>query len=495
MRTLKTNLRALATWVVFTSVLFSSVPHADAASANAPAFRARQTISRLVDRSPTLRLAVSNLGSKELREKIESAAVAKPKEALVGVGHTLLFMTVLAGLDLTAREIKKNGGLATLTPTHLSAIVANVAKAIVDSPQIWTAIVGSSALSLAQKPAQAIGQVLLHPRLRATFAPILARTISSTIAFVGWEFGSQLYTEATLLLDSKADFELASSASGLGRGVLATALSTKARTASVKDQNSSRVAKTMMQNMLRILLYDSKLRSEWFSNTFRLHIMTGEFSTLLTSMIAAGAVGTMIFPGGGTLVGLVFGLVGGVASMFIPQTTKDRITYGFQGARAYGLTFWMFRNANRMTSFLTVPEVCTETCAQDFTAEMRDRHDLRSRLMTVQWERLLHDYLTTKSFGPDALSRFAAMREIYVTDNSRIGKLQIVEPRITAQGAYHAVFKDEAIRISSMIQFIDALTEEARTNPKSESLLKFVEAAHARGFDESQAVTEWRQSA
>ena len=484
-------MKFLTSWMAIISVLFTSVPHAGAAQASNHA-RVHVAIEGLTSQSAILRLAMGDFSTSELRQKIETAAHDKPKEALVGVGHTLLFMMVLAGLDMTAQEIHKSGVQA-VSPSHLAQIIQTVSKTILDSPQIWTSIFASGGLSLAQKPALELARVLLQPALKSAFLPVLAHTISSTIAFVGWEFGSQLYTEATLLLESKQDFEIASSASSMARGVYGVAVASRARTASAADQNGARVARLMLQNMTRILLYDSKLRNEWFYNTMRLHIMTGGFATLLTAMIASGAIGTMIFPGGGTLVGLIFGLIGGVISMFIPQKNKDQITWGFQSVRKEALWFMLFRNKNRLTYEINLNSMHPDDFKNGFADDLIARHGLRSRLATIEFERLMTDF-KTNGYLKDAKSSFANIKEIYAREFKVLSDIRALDTKITSQPYYATLLNREVVRCRSMLEFMQALLEEATANPKSDDLLKYIEASEARGFDETPAVQMWLES-
>lgn len=480
-------------WITVIAVMLTNIPSAFAGEPRLPQTRVSETIGGLTGRSSLLRFTTGDMTSKDLRAQIESAAKSETKEALVGVGHTLLFMMVLAGLDLTAREVRKSGA-ASLTPQHLAQIITTVAGTILDSPEIWTSIVTSGGLSLARRPAIEISQVLLQSKLKTAFIPVLSHAISSTIGLVGWEFGSQLYTEASLLLDSKADFDIASSAGAMAKGVLDTVLATKARSASPKDQNAARVARQMLQNMARILLFDSKLRNEWFYNTMRLHILTGDFATLLSSMITAGAVGTMIFPGGGTLVGLVFGLVGGVASMFIPQKTKDDITWGFQAVRQGSLALLMARNFNRLTYQITLNSLNPEEYRKGFNSDLLARHGLRSRLLTIQWERLLADFKSYGSLKYAAL-RFDAMTSVYRSDLAQIAKLRGFDPKLTSQRYYALLLQREETRCRAMIEFLSALKASAVADPKSDELLTFIQASQSRGFDETPAVQLWLQSA
>jgi hypothetical protein len=56
-------------------------------------------------------------------------------------------------------------------------------------------------------------------------------------------------------------------------------------------------------------------------------------------MVGATFVGTSIFPGAGTVAGMMFGIVGGVLSIFIPESTRHQITNTLQSGRESFLKF------------------------------------------------------------------------------------------------------------------------------------------------------------
>lgn len=93
------------------------------------------------------------------------------------------------------------------------------------------------------------------------------------------------------------------------------------------------ILKQVFQNMMTILIYDHDLRNMWLYNTWRNRIATGEFVTLITGMVGASIVGSALFPGAGTLAGMMFGITGGTIALFIPQENKDQITSTLQSAR------------------------------------------------------------------------------------------------------------------------------------------------------------------
>lgn len=93
--------------------------------------------------------------------------------------------------------------------------------------------------------------------------------------------------------------------------------------------DDTRILKTIFSNMVKILVYDHELRGIWLYNAWRMKIATGHFATLVALMTSATVIGTSLFPGAGTIVGLCFGFAGGALALFIiPEHIQDSITNG-----------------------------------------------------------------------------------------------------------------------------------------------------------------------
>lgn len=427
----------------------------------------------------------------EERPVVKSAA-EMPLGAAVGVGQTLLVMMTLAGVELTAQQIQKNGGHHP-TAAQLSAIASQVASATVNSPQIWTSVVASGGFSIAQKPALALGQVFLSPKLRAAFAPLLARAITSTIAFVGWDFGAQLWTEASLLLKSPDDYKIAMSSFGMSKGLLTTALASSNTSNSNLDRQRSRVAKEMMHNML-LVLSNSDLRSALASNFLRTDLMTGEFQSMLASFIAAGAVGTAIFPGAGTLAGLIFGAVGIVGAQFVPQPTKDRITNSWQMVRAKVISSELKQNFSELRADVTSPYLTSQAATISVANDFNSRKSLRSRLMTVGWERMFLEARAHQDLSTSYPRHFEVMKQFYVSELIALREVGRSSSNVRARTELRVLFQRDEFRCQMMIDFFDALKEAALIDPRNDELIKAIEAAESRGFDETNTVAAWTQT-
>jgi hypothetical protein len=499
------SVKALTHGLVAIGLIFSSIPHAlaDAAPAptpvleNAPASspqnHAGRALGRLLTRS-SIRLALRSVDTDELRERVEKVSKAKPTAELVGVTQTLLVMMTLAGIEMTAQQIKKNGGNAP-SPAQLWEITSGVASETVNSPQIWASILASGGLSLANKPAVALGQIFLHPKLRAAFAPLLARSITSTISFVGWDFGAQLWTEASLLIEDKGDYQVAMNTFGMSKGLLTTAFATKPQSTSVLDQQRARVAKQMLQNMVRVL-GASALRQELFYNFVRTDLLTGEFQTMLGSFIAAGAIGTAIFPGAGTLLGLVFGTGGILVSQYlVPQSMKDQITNGWQSLRGQTLQLAMKQNFIALAD-LTDPSMMTSPkFLADLNQLLRYRQNLRSRWITIEWEQMYLEARGKKAtLSKTFPAHFERMKQLYSSELANVRHLESISPQALAQSNVKVLLHREEVRCYTLIQLFDLLAQAAASDPRNDEILQSVEAAESRGFNETDAVLSWIQT-
>lgn len=98
----------------------------------------------------------------------------------------------------------------------------------------------------------------------------------------------------------------------------------------VRYRAASRLLALTFENVLSIVFVESDLRIQWIYNAIRLRLAQGNFVILVSSMVSASAVGTSLFPGAGTYLGMMFGIVGGMMSIFVPERHKNYITYSIK---------------------------------------------------------------------------------------------------------------------------------------------------------------------
>ncbi|MES2965562.1 MAG: hypothetical protein V4760_16900, partial [Bdellovibrionota bacterium] len=271
---------------ILASALMVSFLLSSAAPAHASSNRLRGILSGLKAQSRFTRFNVRPVSARDADAKLAEVAKSKAKQTGAMIFETFLFITTIAVIDVAAREVKKQG-LRSLSPQHLAAITLKAAHEVVDMPEIYTGLTAAAVtVAGARSATLALQTIFKTPSIKNAFVPVLARAASASVMFVGWEMGSQLWTEASLLLEEN-EYRIAKSFLGLGSGVAKTAVAA----GSASDRERARVAKLMVQNMIRILFLNSELRTQWMNNTWRLHVMTGDFAALLGAMMVAGEVG------------------------------------------------------------------------------------------------------------------------------------------------------------------------------------------------------------
>jgi hypothetical protein len=471
-------------------VLPASLPTYGAGS---PASAASRALSEYVKTNARFTLQAPKIDSKRMSEQLQSAATSRPKEAMVGVGQTLLLIMTLTAIDLTRQEIQLRKNRGSFSANDVKEIAKTSVNAILDNPSIYAGILGAGGIGIAQKPASLLVKMMTHPRLLRALRPVLTRLVATTITFVGWEFGSQLWSEASLRLDSEADVKRAMSVSGLGGSFIKTAVAAGSK----NDHENTRVAKRMMKEMVYILLHASTLRA-WFSNTLRTRVMTGEFSTLLTSMIAAGAIGTAIFPGAGTIAGGLFGLAGGVVAMFLPQGFKDGITDQFQSLRTARLRYSLSQNSLKIDDAMRpvrffIAATRAETIAQAKQA-LLDRRALRSKLATISWEKLRRSVLrlnskdlTDREFNSQWAANYAAVKAVYANDIREMARLHLVFMDTRAPKEIENMIQHEQKRLEILLEYVTKIEDEA----SFDDMLKLIEIHFAKGVNESEFIAPY----
>ncbi len=120
-------------------------------------------------------------------------------------------LMVLAALEITRGELlraqlegrKVDGAELARTAVFASAKV-------LDNFELWTAFLSAHGTSAAlHKPLQAINQMIATTAGRNFFAAFLQQAVGTTVAFLGWEAGAQLWQEAKMALTSEEDVKIA----------------------------------------------------------------------------------------------------------------------------------------------------------------------------------------------------------------------------------------------------------------------------------------------
>ncbi|MGZ3723563.1 MAG: hypothetical protein ACXVA9_11560, partial [Bdellovibrionales bacterium] len=336
---------------LFLSLNFLVVPVAYARASGSAELAARYTFMNLPKAFQTLRGIGDS--SAELDKSLQKLSASRPAEVTAHVGQTLLFLLTVTGIDLVYQELKKNHETEAAPKEHLLELAGSAAKQILNSGNTWASMSGAGLASgTLDYPITVLTTLIADPQANKLLFETLRGSILTTGAFIGWDAGAQLWTEASYLLEDAEDFERSKSLFGMGSGALRALLVDPAP----QDEKDLRLVKLMFANVLKVAILDQELRAAWMSNLWRTRLMTGEVATLLTSVIVASAVGTMILPGGGTVVGFMFGVGGVAVALAIPQFIKNDITIGLQNVRSRVVARQLTWNFQEISSVLQHPD-------------------------------------------------------------------------------------------------------------------------------------------
>ena len=249
--------------------------------------------------------------------------------AVVGQTYIMIIATSMAAL------IKEHMAVAFKTGNYSKKeLDENLEKAffeIVDSGEVLSGFTGSAATHAALSlPLKMIHEMILNSAARPFFKMFMINFTSSLISFTGWEFSSQLWKEATYMLDGQLkdpeEKKFLADRNNLFSNIYKALNTSKTADADVKRKAARKVLENIHQNLLAIVFTDSNLRIQWLYNTIRLRMATGQFATSIAIMTTVTSIGTTVLPGAGFFWGLVFGLTGGIISIFVPEEQKNSLS-------------------------------------------------------------------------------------------------------------------------------------------------------------------------
>jgi hypothetical protein len=266
--------------------------------------------------------------------------------------------------------------------------------------------------------------------------------------------------------------------------------------------------------------------------------MTGGFQTMLASMIASGAIGTALFPGGGTFVGMLFGIAGAGASMALPQPWKDDITYTLGSARQTLILWKLSINGARIGSELNGLKDEARQRRKPFTPEQRvsglqnhlqRRREIRSDYETILFEKaqLILRYWTSVAEKNPAASRDAikylgslkdaeaklCLNEEKIYSNpvdSHEEVRELVNEQLAEEGKrmkivcgfLDSIFAEISAKLPT--QFPEKLSTNLSTNSSAslegdraslQPLFNYVDVSQKRGFSEDALMEQWKTTA
>ncbi|MFH1263922.1 MAG: hypothetical protein V1495_10840 [Pseudomonadota bacterium] len=278
--------------------------------------------------------------NEKLKEKVDQEtgkALKKIREQETGkTAQLLVFLMVISGAAVAQQEIhyKRIRG-EKVDASELAEICWMVAGQVLDGGSTWFGIGGGTLFGkLFGKPLEYLRVLMSNGAARGIFRNLLASGIQSIIIFVGWDLGIELWEEARGMLTDLEDYKISE---GMWTGAIATAGSLFVKHPPPYVQRKRRVFLQILSNIGVILSNDEGRRNQWIYNTWRLKTATGEFVTMVAAMTTAGYLGGMIgsniYPGWGTAIGIGFSMAGAMAAINLPQQAKDLVTLGIKKAR------------------------------------------------------------------------------------------------------------------------------------------------------------------
>lgn len=280
----------------------------------------------------------------------ETIAAKKAFKPVKLAGHqfqTIMLISILSAMGVAHEKAKMREIQGAPKQNFFKNMMQEIGPStalLVDSGGFWSSVAGGTIAGVpAQKASTIMQNIIFKPNSKSIFKTLLASGVTTFLTFIGWEIGGQLFDESIELLENDDDYHQAKEHFGsmlleLAKGTL--------------KANDRRIVSAVFLNMQKIVFTDDTLREMWLYNTWRNRIATGEFATIVSSMVAFGTAGGLIgaaagtaipVPVVGTIVGWSFGVAGGIAggafAMFvIPEEQKDGITAWFRDLRK---GFWM----------------------------------------------------------------------------------------------------------------------------------------------------------
>jgi hypothetical protein len=250
---------------------------------------------------------------------------------VVESGQAYILMYLLAIVEVTKQEFEDaHTDYRNIAPEKLATSLIKAGAMLVDSGDtVVSLLTAAGTHRVFRIPLEILNKVIENSELKPIFKSLLQNLAGSLVTFVGWDFGTQLWNEAGTLIEIEAlgeDERALVADSGKLWSNIYYALKGTLDAKDPQVLKSRKILELMSQNMVRILLTDPELRLQWVYNALRQRIFTGTFATMVGTVVVASAVGTTLFPGAGTILGMMFGVGGGLASMMIPEEIKNEIS-------------------------------------------------------------------------------------------------------------------------------------------------------------------------
>ncbi|MCB0407773.1 MAG: hypothetical protein KDD34_06165, partial [Bdellovibrionales bacterium] len=351
-------------------------------------------------------------------------------------GQTMVIIWVIQVIAIVKEEIERAKLMGkTVDWEETKEMIVQAAEHMVNDPQIYLGMMGASAVGTSlhygdkylkvskafQESGDLLSQTLKSSVSRAHFKTLISSGAMSLITFMGWEAGSQLWEEALLDLGSVSSSDPEVQKQLLQDLQTAKDIKYTKMIKSLWDHDAvsdeeRRVFGLMLQNMGSILLNNDGKRWQWFYNTWRKRIATGDFVLLVAAMAAGGWAGTQIGLAVGTPMGLpgwivmgFFGLAGGVVggalTIFVPQWMKDAMTEYIRDIRIDNAENYLRENKASELHKIKIftgdsrkNRILRALSFQSFETLLQSRRKARDRYMNA-WIERYHNAILKKQFA------------------------------------------------------------------------------------------------
>lgn len=376
-----------------------------------------------------------SLSRSELAQTVRSGA----KEALLYPaswaahgGQTFTLLWILAAVEAVHQQERLRPVQS--SETEKIKLLAQVGGQMINNYQIFSAMAGSSVIgtTLAQ-PLSTLDQLIKSSVTSPYLAKLLSHGAASFVTFIGWEAGSRLWQDALLTLD-EADIKTAQNLRFMdmlvGKGT----------------QEQERVFKKILNAAFEILVFAKpEMTRHWLYNTWRLNIATGEFITILTSMVTAGVTVGSLAPGAGQLVGLIFGFVGGLAggaiAILIPQDYKTSLTDGLRRLRMTNGQNQLNANENELrhaAHYFASPlggAALSEYHQNAFVKFLGARQALREDISTALSEQIYDSYVRYQEaeLTLNLIQSAKKQKSVAITHEAEVKPIETLERQMKSQ--------------------------------------------------------------
>ncbi len=356
-----------------------------------------QSLSRNAWRSVSLAHTGGNkeFDVREIREEALRSPQRMASKIMAGPSHASQTITQIFILSMVQRyyqnqRINTIKGQSDINKGFGSSAV-QAGYDIVNSFEIYAALLGAGIFSkVLKKQLESIRWNLRQAGAGKAFTGFVFSTMGTTVAFVGWEVGMQLWQEAIFNLDSEEEITVAMQLN-FDKIFLKQA-----------TEQERKIFIKVLDNMFMIFNFKKpEFLQNLVANTWRLRIATGHFTTLVASMVVGAKAGAMlgsVVPGLGTGVcGFVGGLAGGGMWMLIPHEFNDAITDKYKEMRIQQTHNRLNANTNEILRIATLFDQGKGTQDQDkqlkmLTAVLARRQAIRNDALTVYFEKYYTAY-------------------------------------------------------------------------------------------------------